>query len=164
MTQKEILLAEIGSCHDVNHWFVAMNGALKGLGAAQAAADCGNGAHSIRQILYHVTYWNDRWLQRFIGGKQTPGPKDNDESFGPPEADAGSWKTLVERFDAVMKAWTKVIGEAEDSALAAPIQKDSKSEWHELIGDMILHTAYHLGQIVTLRKLQGSWDPAQGVT
>jgi hypothetical protein len=26
-----------------------------------------------------------------------------------------------------------------------------------------MHNAYHIGQIVYIRKLQGSWDPEKGV-
>jgi len=31
------------------------------------------------------------------------------------------------------------------------------------IANMCTHNAYHVGQIVYVRKLQGSWNPAKGV-
>ena len=103
-------------------------------------------------------------MERFHG-KETPGPKDNDESFFIGSGDFGEsqWRALVERFDSIMKGWKKAILEADEAALAAPIKKASDTDWHSALADMIIHTAYHLGQIVTLRKLQGSWDPKQGV-
>jgi uncharacterized damage-inducible protein DinB len=166
MIQKEILLSQLSACHDDNHWFVAMSGVLKGLSAKQAAAPAaGSGAHSIWEILYHVTYWNDRWLQRY-NGKESPEPRDNDETFLPgiAEQDEPQWRALVERYSSVMKAWRTIIREADEAALAAPAQKGPEASWHSVLSDMILHTAHHGGQIVTLRKLQGSWDTAQGVT
>ncbi len=164
MTQKEILLGQLEACRDKNHWFVAMSGALKGLNAEHAAAASKNDTHSVREILYHVVYWNERYLQRFKG-RETPDPGDNDETFslvnaGKNEAD---WRELVERFDSVMKGWEKAISEADEAALVAPVRKESTASWHSALADMMIHTAYHIGQIVTLRKLQGIWDPAQGV-
>jgi len=164
MTQKEILLGQLEACQDKNHWFVAMSGALKGLTAEQAAAASKNGAHSVREILYHVMYWNERYLQRF-NGREPPEPKNNDATFsagGAGQSEA-EWRALVERFDSAMNGWKKTIREADEAALAAPIRKDSAASWHSALADMMIHTAYHIGQIVTLRKLQGTWDSAQGV-
>jgi uncharacterized damage-inducible protein DinB len=31
------------------------------------------------------------------------------------------------------------------------------------IAHISAHNAYHTGQIIIIRKLQGSWDPAKGV-
>ena len=34
----------------------------------------------------------------------------------------------------------------------------------ETLAHQNIHNAYHIGQIVLLRKLQGSWDSSQGVS
>ncbi len=165
MTQKEILLGQLEACHDKNGWFVAMGGALKGITAEQASAGSAKGAHSIWEILYHVVFWNERYL-RLFKGNATPGPKDNDSTFVAESRkfDESEWQALCGRFDAVMDGWKKAISETTASELSAPTKKDSTESWYSALSQMMIHTAYHIGQIVTLRKLQGSWDPAQGVS
>lgn len=165
MTQKEIFLEQLGTCHDKNGWFVAMNGALNGLTAEQAARDSDNGAHSVWQIVNHLIFWNERYLLRFK--EQSPAEAgDNDSTFEGESAEAGEsdWQRTRERFDAVMVKWKNALREAEESKLAGPVRKDSTVSWHAALSNMAIHTAYHIGQIVTLRKKQGSWDPKQGVS
>jgi hypothetical protein len=36
-------------------------------------------------------------------------------------------------------------------------------EWASNIAHIGAHNAYHTGQIISVRKLQGSWDAAKGV-
>jgi uncharacterized damage-inducible protein DinB len=165
MTQKDILLEQLEACHEKNGWFVAMSSALKNLTAAQAAAaGPEKGAHSIWEIFYHVVFWNERYLLRYKG-QVTPEPKDNDSTFMPEGGTLGEseWSVLNGRFDSVMEGWKTAIRESEAKKLAAPIKKDSSVSWYAALSHMMIHTAYHIGQIVTLRKLQGSWEPAQGV-
>jgi hypothetical protein len=37
------------------------------------------------------------------------------------------------------------------------------AEWAPTLGNICTHNAYHVGQIVYVRKLQGSWNPEKGV-
>ena len=60
----------------------------------------------------------------------------------------------VERLNSVMKAWEEAVQTADDSKL-----KESASQ----IAHIGAHNAYHLGQIIYIRKMQGSWNPAKGV-
>jgi hypothetical protein len=48
----------------------------------------------------------------------------------------------------------KVVETADDGKLAA---------WASEIAHIGTHNAYHLGQIIFVRKLQGSWNPEKGV-
>jgi hypothetical protein len=47
-----------------------------------------------------------------------------------------------------------VIGKASDAKLQS---------WAGIIANISTHNAYHTGQIIFVRKLQGSWDPEKGV-
>jgi uncharacterized damage-inducible protein DinB len=53
-----------------------------------------------------------------------------------------------------MTDWEKAVETADDQKLA----KNASVIAH--VGE---HTAYHIGQIVYVRKLQGAWDPSKGV-
>jgi uncharacterized damage-inducible protein DinB len=37
------------------------------------------------------------------------------------------------------------------------------SAWYSAIAHIGTHNAYHTGQIIYIRKLQGSWNPEKGV-
>jgi hypothetical protein len=37
------------------------------------------------------------------------------------------------------------------------------AKWADNIAHISAHNAYHVGQIIYVRKLQGSWDPEKGV-
>ena len=39
----------------------------------------------------------------------------------------------------------------------------SSRPWAATLGRIATHNAYHTGQILLLRKMQGAWDPAKGV-
>ncbi len=53
-----------------------------------------------------------------------------------------------------MAAWEKALEAADDEKLQA-----SASE----IAHVGTHNAYHVGQIIYIRRLQSSWDPEKGV-
>jgi uncharacterized damage-inducible protein DinB len=164
VTQKEILLEQLSACQEKNGWFVSMSTALRGLTAAQACVSPGGDAHSVWQILNHVIFWNERYLMRFRDEK-LPRAENNELTFmGEGTGDEAEWKLAVERFDSVMKDWQKAIRDADEAKLAGPVKSDSDTSWHSAIASMAIHTAHHIGQIVTLRKVLGTWDSAQGVS
>jgi hypothetical protein len=53
-----------------------------------------------------------------------------------------------------MKAWENAIKTADEAKLR---------QWASVIGHINTHTAYHTGQILYVRKLQGVWDSNKGV-
>ncbi len=164
MTQKQILLEQLAACHEKNGWFVSMSSALRGLNAAQAAASPGRDAHSVWQILNHVIFWNERYLMRFREENMAT-VDDNALTFmGDGSEDDEDGRLTMERFDSVMSEWRKAILEAADEKLAGPVKSESGTSWHSAIANMTIHTAHHIGQIVTLRKVLGTWDSAEGVS
>jgi hypothetical protein len=87
--------------------------------------------------------------------KGEPPPKfsgDNNETFN--SFDTKNWEATVQRLDEVLTEWEKVVAAADDKKLEA---------WYSTIAHIGAHNAYHIGQIVYIRKLQGSWDPERGV-
>ncbi len=50
--------------------------------------------------------------------------------------------------------WEKAVETADDQKLAANAS---------VIEHVATHNAYHIGQILYVRKLEGVWDPAKGV-
>lgn len=57
-------------------------------------------------------------------------------------------------FDSILTALEKAIETADEATL---------KELYPTIANISTHNAYHTGQIIYQRKLQGSWDPEKGV-
>jgi uncharacterized damage-inducible protein DinB len=151
-TLRGILLEQFHSTHDKEEWFAPAKVAVAGLTADQANWTPGKGQHSVGQLAYHLWYWNARALQRFKGEKLLDYSGNNDETFD--KFDPAQWEDLQKKLDQVMTDWETAFETADDQKLAANAS---------LIEHEATHNAYHLGQILYVRKLEGAWDPSKGV-
>jgi uncharacterized damage-inducible protein DinB len=152
MTLKAVLLQQLRSTHNKAEWFVPANTAVAGLTPAQASWTDKSGNHSVGQLANHLVFWDRQSLAKFKG--ETPSKYDgnNDETFN--NFDAKSWDDTVKQLDQVMTDWEQAVESADDAKVAL---------WALLIAHVGAHNAYHIGQIVYVRKLQGVWDPDKGV-
>ncbi len=164
MNTKQILLEQMYACHDQTGWFVTANTAIAGLNLEQAVKRETGTNNSIWQIVNHLIFWNRRYMNRFKGIPNPEFKGDNDDTFESENLTDAGWEKAVEDIDAVMSEWVDALNNADENKLMG--SKDEKSPedtWSATIAQITVHNAYHIGQIVTLRKLQGSWDPKQGV-
>lgn len=151
-TLKGVLLEQLRSTHNSKEWFVPANDAVEGLTAEQAKWADGKGNHSVGQLTYHLIFWNKSELAKFKGEKPPAFSGNNDETFN--NFNSEQWAALVKELDQVMTDWEKAVEAADDKKLA---------ENASLIAHVGTHNAYHIGQIIFVRKEQGSWDSAKGV-
>ncbi|MGA8108302.1 MAG: DinB family protein [Acidobacteriaceae bacterium] len=151
-TLRGILLEQLKTTHDQEDWFVPAKVAVAGLTADQAKWNPGHGGHSVGQLAYHLWYWDSRALDRFNGVKPGPYDGNNDETFS--DFTAAQWDDLVKKLDQVQVDWEKAVESADDAKLAANAS---------LVEHVAMHNAYHIGQILYVRKLEGVWDPSKGV-
>jgi uncharacterized damage-inducible protein DinB len=152
MTLKAVLLEQLRSTHNKAEWFVPGNTAVAGLTPAQASWTDKSGNHSVGQLANHLVFWNRQELIKFKGEKAPPFNGNNDETFN--NFDEKSWNATVTQLDAVMTEWEKAVEAADDAKIAL---------WASAIAHVGTHNAYHIGQMVYVRKLQGVWDAAKGV-
>lgn len=151
-TLRGILLEQLKTSHDQEDWFVPAKVAVAGLTAEQAMWSPGHGGHSVGQLAYHLWYWDSRALDNFKGVKPGPYDGNNDETFT--NFNAAQWNDLVNKLEQVQADWEKAVESADDAALA----KNAS-----LVEHVAMHNAYHIGQILYVRKLEGAWDPSKGV-
>jgi hypothetical protein len=151
-TLRGVLLEQLHTTHDKEEWFVPANIAVAGLTAEQAKWSPGKGNHSVGQLAYHLWYWNDHELTEFKGQKAAKFDGNNNETFD--NFTAAQWDDLVKKLNQVMTDWEKAVETADDQKLA---------ENASLIAHVGAHNAYHIGQILYVRKLQGVWDTNKGV-
>jgi uncharacterized damage-inducible protein DinB len=151
-TLKSILLEQLRSTHTKAEWFVPANTAVEGLTAEQASWTDGKGNHSVGQLANHLVFWNSEELAKFKGEPELKFNGNNDETFN--KFDARKWSETVKQLDEVMTDWEKSVEASDDAKL---------EKWYSTIAHIGAHNAYHIGQIVIVRKEQGSWNPEKGV-
>src|SRR5579862_5041422 len=149
MTLKGVLLEQLKTTHNKEDWFVPGNIAVQGLTAEQANWKSRANSHSIGQLTYHLVFWNKQELAKFKGETPEKFSGNNDDTFN--NFDSKQWDATVHAFDEIMTEWQQAVENADEKKLA---------EWASTIAHVGTHNAYHIGQIVYIRKEQGSWDPA----
>src|SRR6266542_4733112 len=119
-------------------------------GAGQLDRRQGKPLH--RQLTNHLIFWNSEELAKFKG---EPLPKyggNNDETFN--SFNSKNWPATVKQLDQVLINWEKAVEAADETKL---------KDWYSIIAHIGAHNAYHIGQIIYVRKEQGSWNPEKGV-
>ena len=164
MTAKEILLKQFTACYDQNGWFVALKNALNNLTAQQAAWKTANLDNSIWEILAHLNFYNEAYLKRFKGLAVDYSNMENSETFASDDVSEMAWQAEVDKFDAMMTEWRNLLESADETKFDEAVSATNKAAWSALLLHVNLHNAHHGGQIVILRKIQGSWDASKGVS
>ena len=152
VTLRSILLEQLRTTHDSKDWFVPINVAVEGLTAEQASWKDPSGNHSVGQLTYHLLFWNERELAKFKGEPEKKFSGDNDETFN--NFDSKKWNDTVKQLDQVMTELERFVETTDDKTLQSRASE---------IAHVSTHNAYHVGQIIFVRKLQGSWNAENGV-
>jgi hypothetical protein len=147
----DIFRMEYDFSWDTETWFLPLESALKGLNATDASWQPPGGGNTIWQTVNHLNYYN-ALLVRLINDKTPRNIASNDKAtygdIGDPE-DSEKWKAVLEETRLICENLRQSLAQLNDSQLEA-----------EHIGSLarqILHNVYHIGQIVLIRKQQGSW-------
>ncbi|WP_419888077.1 DinB family protein [Neobacillus niacini] len=162
MNRKDVLLEQILCCHKKSHWFVSFEKAVAGLTPEQAIWKQSDSENSIREIISHLVFWNKRFLDRFKNSEIPKMEGNNDSTFT--YLKESEWEQVLQQFNQVMTDWYETIEKSEDEQFDQYISGQSNETWLESISSITLHNAYHIGQNVTIRKLQGSWSKEQGLS
>ncbi len=149
---RSVLLEQLKTTHNKKDWFVPVNVAVEGLTPEQAMWKDNSGNHSVGQLAYHLWFWNQRQLANFKGEKEAAFSGNNEETFN--SFDKNSWAQTVAKLNTVMTELEKIVQTADEAKLKT---------WAPTIANISTHNAYHTGQIIFVRKLQGAWDPEKGV-
>lgn len=116
------------------------------------------GAHSIWQLVLHMTGWVDEARAR-LAGAPAGEPADGDWPAVPSVQSAAAWADAQRRLVESHRALAAALRAADDPALLAPVvdHRDAAagtglSKYLTLHG-LVHHTTYHAGQIALLRRL-----------
>ena len=122
--------------------------------------------HSIVEELWHIVYWQDRFL-RWARQEHLPYPEKAGLGWRKFDVlDNSEWEDLVTRFregllEASGMAAQKGVAN-QHSTLEEPGSNTGPLTVLEVLANLAVHNAYHLGRIVLLRQMQHSWPPPGG--
>lgn len=156
---KEVLLDQLGACHNDPSWFPTILEALQGLTLEQAVWRENENTHSIWEIVQHLTFWNKRWLERFKN-EGSYLKSDNESTFNIEQIEITEhrWKLAVDELDSVLSQWRSVLDNYSESKVESEIPNFSVvAPWWAAISNLNIHNAYHIGQIIYIRKLSNNW-------
>lgn len=158
---KYSLIEQFNACYNDDGWFVSLRNALDNVDSEIAAWKPAGLDSSIWETVNHIIFWNERWLQRYRGEINEPQDVENTGTFQSSETD---WNKTLEKLWEVMDEWREKLEAITDDKLASPINAKFQDPWSSPLAHQNIHNAYHIGQIVLLRKLQGSWDASKRVS
>ncbi|MED2972893.1 DinB family protein [Fictibacillus sp. B-59209] len=167
----DIFRMEFDFSWDTETWFLPLESALEGLNSTDASWQPPGGGNTIWQTVNHLNYYNALLVRQINDTTPRKKASINKPSFGdigePPNSkwqavlaentfgdigdpsDSEKWKAVLAETRLICENLRKSLAQVNDSQLD-----------EELVGGLarqILHNVYHIGQIVLIRKQQGSW-------
>lgn len=126
---------------------------VTGVTADQAAARAVPGAHTIWELVLHVTAWTEIARERLVGSAKADPTSEED---WPPvrETSAEAWRAAVERLKEAHRELAADVARLSDSDLIGRVPGKDHSMLVMFHG-IIEHDAYHGGQIAILKKVLG---------
>jgi uncharacterized damage-inducible protein DinB len=153
MQQTEMIADQLERAYRGDAWHgPSVRAALEGVDAAMAAAYPPRSAHSIHEIVLHMTAWTREVTRRLrVGVAQDPEMGDWPE--------IGGWDAALAELDAANDGLLAAIraldpaqlddriGDARDRALGSGVSR------YVMLHGLVQHHAYHAGQIAMLKKI-----------
>ncbi|WP_144513027.1 DinB family protein [Bacillus sp. FJAT-22090] len=136
-------------------WYIPFSDSIKGLSEEQAFWKPNEESNSIAEIVQHLLYWNQTWQTRYQKSHvhAVPSIGNNDNSFIIPENH--SFADLTKQLLEVLLHWQELLTKEKVESKVNGFPEHVK--WWEVLGNVATHNAYHIGQIIYIRKLQNSW-------
>ena len=125
---------------------------LADVGAATAAARPIQNAHTIWELVLHVTAWDDAVGRRTAGA--VVNLSDN-ENFPPvQDTSEAAWRNAIDELKRTHERLIKLVREFPDSRLEQQVQGKSQPYYtfFYMFSGVVQHELYHAGQMVMLKK------------
>lgn len=154
----DLLVLQKDNTWELEEWIVPLSTALAGVTGEQAAWAPPGGGNTIWQTVNHINYYNARILSRLKGIDPGTAVETNEETFagvGGSQEEA-AWAVVQSETKRIQLELREVIASLSESDLEAPYANSNESVGRQL-ARWLLHDAYHAGQIVLIRRQQGSW-------
>jgi uncharacterized damage-inducible protein DinB len=152
MNLKELLLKQLVYSYETEDWYPPLKVALEGLTAEQANwKPEGVAVNSIWETANHILYYKERLVAQLQG--EAYSNIDNDKTFDT-QTNETDWQKLLARFNDNQQKLENLLNSYKEEDFNRQFKGYS---FAKMISSINMHDAYHTGQIIQIRKLQGSW-------
>ncbi|MEK4823945.1 DinB family protein [Niallia sp. FSL W8-0951] len=152
---KDVLEDQLLANANDPSWYIPFSESVVNLTEEEAFWKPNDDSNSIAEIVQHLLYWNETWQTRYKESyvNAVASINDNNESFIIPENK--TFADLKKSLLAVLLQWQDLL--TQEKVDNDVIGFSEKAKWWQVLGNLSTHNAYHIGQIVYIRKLQKSW-------
>ena len=135
---------------------VGLDRALKGMNLSVTGKKILNTPYTIWQLLTHINFWQDKFLNRLEGNDDVllvynwqEGWEDQQNAEYKEELD----REIRKIHNGIEKAIELLIQEGDKSVCS-----NGYKNKYDVVQAMASHLSYHLGEIILLRRIFGSWQ------
>lgn len=140
---------------------------VSGLGADTARQRAG-APYSVHELVFHMNYWMDYELGR-LAGERPAYPEHAAEGWprGAEPPSEAEWRAVEARFGALLQRMIELARDEAGAERNVPITNSAAHAsqgvtQRDVLWQTLVHNAYHLGQVATVRRMLGVWPPAGG--
>jgi uncharacterized damage-inducible protein DinB len=141
---------------------VSPSRALEALTVELASRKTESFPHTIFQLIEHMIYWQDIFL-KYVFKTDFVKPEHASDGWtanGAPK-DEKELKESVEKFLKGIDKTKRFVKNVDDNSRTIKHGKNDL-DVYDVLHSLASHNSYHLGQVVMLRHLFGSWPPPSG--
>jgi len=150
MTESKRIAGQLRRAYSGHAWHgPALRQLLRGVGARQAAARPVRNAHTIWELVLHITAWKRAVLRRTQGNATSLSPAENFPAM--PRATTANWKKTQAALRVAQYDLRRAVSALPDSRLKKIVPGKRYSVYFMLHG-LVQHDLYHAGQIALLKK------------
>jgi hypothetical protein len=123
--------------------------ALHGVNAEKAGHSVSYNANNIWQLVSHIIYWRTTVVNRLTGSLNPPPFQD---FLLPGELNEENWKQTMHDFESAYHLLRIAIRGLKEDNLDHPSPIEGQTHYQLIMG-CLQHDAYHLGQLMLLKKM-----------
>lgn len=128
-------------------WITPLLNSIDGVKAREAFWRPGESVASIADITLHTNGWLEQTLRAVLGMPE----QENEDWPSAPEATESNWRATIDRLKLTVADLSRAVHNLSlEELYGTPKGKESKRS--TMITNILVHNAYHAGQIVKLRQ------------
>jgi hypothetical protein len=132
-------------------WIIPLLSSIDGVNGQEAFWRPGESVASIAEITLHATGWLEETLRAILGMPE----KENEDWPAAPEPSEANWRAMTEKLKLTVADLSRALHNLSlEELYGAPKGRTSKRS--TLLTNILVHNAYHAGQIVKLRQTHGA--------
>ena len=152
MSEVRRIASELHRAYEGPAWHgPALKEILAGVGWEMAAARPIAEAHSIWELVLHLTVWMNV-VRRRLAGAEIPTLTSEQDWPASPEASEAAWNAAIEGLAAAQRDLEAAVREMTDERLREIVQGDVPYPIHVMLHGTVQHNLYHGGQMALLKK------------